>query len=77
MPDPLTLGHLLILAGGAVALYGALQLAIMLANRSHGPGTPQYARARDGRRFGTWAILAAILLVALGAFTPLGGIALT
>lgn len=77
MPDPITLGHLLVLAGGLVALYGTAQLAIMLANRSHGRGTPQYARARDGRRYGTWAILAAILLVALGAFTPLAGIALT
>ncbi|MDP8994120.1 MAG: hypothetical protein M3N07_03915 [Pseudomonadota bacterium] len=76
MPDPLTLGHLLTLAAALAALYALWQLAVWAGNRGHGRGTPQYARARDGRRYALWGFAAALLLVALGRLTPLGDMAL-
>ena len=76
IPHPITLGHLLMLAGLLVGLYGVFQLASFLANRSHGRGTPQYARARDGRRYAAWALIGGALLFAAGCLTPLATIAI-
>ena len=76
MPDTVTLGHLLMLAGLLAVLYGLAQVARYFQYRSHGPGTPGYARARDGRRYAAWAFAAAILLFVLGCFTPLADMAL-
>ncbi|HEX9932063.1 MAG TPA: hypothetical protein VGB08_04420 [Allosphingosinicella sp.] len=71
IPSPVTLGHLLMLAGLLAALYGAWQLVLFLRS-GHGPGTPLYARARDGRRRAVYAIAAAVLLLAAGCLSPLG-----
>ena len=76
MPDPVTLGHLLVLAAVAVALWGIWQLLHWARNRGHIYGTPQYARARDGRRFAAWSFAAAILLFLVGFFTPLAEMAI-
>ena len=76
MPDPVTLGHVLMLVAALVALYGLVQLAAWLVNRSFGRGTPQYARARDGKRFAAWSFAVAALLLALACLTPIGEMAL-
>ncbi|HEX8064534.1 MAG TPA: hypothetical protein VF535_15135 [Allosphingosinicella sp.] len=76
MPDPITLGHVLMLLGLLVALYALYQASIWLKQRGHIYGTPQYARARDGKRYAVWSLIAAILLVALGCLTPLGELAI-
>ncbi len=78
MPDPVTWGHLLMLAGLLAALYGLMQLMTYLRYRSpqHGRGTPGYARARDGRRYALWGLVAGALLYAVGCFTPLAEMAL-
>jgi hypothetical protein len=76
IPDPVTVGHLLVLAAVLVGLYGLVQLGVWLRNRSFGRGTPQYARARDGKRYAIWALLAAALLAAIGCLTPLCGMAI-
>ena len=68
IPDPITWGHLLMLAGLVAALYGAVQLVAYVRHRGYGRGTPQYARARDGRRFATLAAAAALALL-LAALT--------
>ena len=75
LSGPLTWGHVLV-AVGVIALVIALaQASAWLRYRSFGAGTPQYARARDGRRFAVWAILIALLFFAIGCLTPLGRIA--
>jgi hypothetical protein len=66
-----TLGQLLMLAGALAALHGAWQLAAMLRSGGHGRGTPQYAAARDARRFAIWSFAAALVLILAGALTPL------
>ncbi len=71
MPETITLGHLLALLGALVGLYGLWQASIFLKHRGAGPGTPQYARRRDGKRYAVWALLAALALAALGLLTPL------
>jgi hypothetical protein len=73
LPDPITWGHVLILLAALIGLYGLAQLVIWLRHRGpqHGRGTPGYARARDGRRYATWSILAALILVAIACLTPL------
>jgi hypothetical protein len=73
MPDPITIGHLL-MALGLLALLGAAGF-LLTASRwrgpGHGRGTPGYARARLDRRKALYAaVLGAILFVA-GCFTPL------
>jgi hypothetical protein len=71
MPETVTIGHVLMLLGLIAALYALWQASIWLRHRSFVRGTPQYARGRDGKRYTVWALAAAILLFALGCFTPL------
>lgn len=71
MPASITVGHLLMLAGLLAGLYALYQASIALRHRSHGRGTPGYARARDGRRYAIWGLALALLLFALGCLTPL------
>ena len=79
MPDPITLGHLLMLAG--VALIVAAGFLAFAATRwrgpAHGRGTPGYARARTGRRKAVYAGILGLLLLAAGWLTPLRDLALT
>jgi hypothetical protein len=75
MPETITLGHLLVLLGALAALYALYQASVFLKHQGAGPGTPQYARRRDGKRYAVWGLLAALLLVALGFLTPLGEMA--
>ena len=76
MPETITLGHLLALLGALVAVYALYQASIFLKHQGAGPGTPQYARRRDGKRYAAWALLAALALVALGCLTPLAEMAI-
>ncbi|HYD15712.1 MAG TPA: hypothetical protein VEA77_04870 [Hyphomicrobium sp.] len=76
MPDPITIGHLLMLLGLLVGLYALWQASIWLRHRGHVYGTPQYARARDGKRFAVWSLAAALLLYLVGCFTPLAELAI-
>ncbi|HEX8448295.1 MAG TPA: hypothetical protein VF652_01780 [Allosphingosinicella sp.] len=76
MPDSITLGHLLVLLAAIAVLYALYQASIFLKHQGAGPGTPQYARRRDGKRYAVWALLAALLLLALGSLTSLGGVAI-
>ncbi len=71
MPETITVGHLLILLGALAALYALVQTSVFLKHAGAGPGTPQYARRRDGKRYAVWAALVAVALVALGRLTPL------
>jgi len=71
-----TWGQLLMLAGALAALHGAWQLAAMLRNNGHTRGTPQYAAARDARRFAIWSFAAALVLILAGALTPLAALPL-
>ena len=73
MADPITWGHVLIALAALVLLYGLGQLAAWVRHRGprHGPGTPGFARARDGRRFAVWSFTLAALLLALACLTPL------
>ena len=77
IPDPVTLGHLVMLLGLLAGLYALWQASIFLKYRTAGRGTPQYARRRDGRRYAIWGLAAAILLYVVGCFTPLADIALS
>jgi hypothetical protein len=71
IPDPITWGHVLVLLAVLAGLYAASQLVTWSRYRGHGYGTPGYARARDGRRFATWTIVLALILLAIGCLTPL------
>jgi hypothetical protein len=73
MPDPITWGHVLMGLAALAALYGLVQLAAWARHRGagNGPGTPGYARARDGRRYAIVSFALAALLLALGCLTPL------
>ena len=76
MPDPIRLCHLLVAAAILALLWAAWQASIWLRNSGSVRGTPQYARARDGRRFAVWSLALALLLLAIGCLTPLGRIAI-
>jgi len=76
MPDPITLGHLLMLLGLLAGLSGAWQLLVFLRHRGTERGTPQYARARDARRFAIWGLGGGALLYLAGCFTPLADVAI-
>ncbi len=76
MPETITLGHLLMLLGLLVGLYALWQASIWLKHRSYIYGTPQYARARDGKRYAIWSVAAALLLFAIGCLTPLSEVAI-
>ena len=75
LSGPLTWGHVLMAVGVLALLLALAQAAAWLKNRSFGAGTPQYARARDGRRFAIWALAIGSFLIALGCLTPLCEIA--
>ena len=77
MPDTITFGHLLMLAGLLVGLYGLVHAARWARHRGHGYGTPLYARARDGRRYALWSLAAGAFLFLAGCFTPLSDLAIT
>ncbi len=76
MPETITIGHVFMLLGLAVALYALWQATIWLKHRGYVYGTPQYARARDGRRYAVWSLAAAALLYLVGCLTPLADIAI-
>ena len=76
MPQTITLGHLLLLLAALAIVYALVQASIFMKHSSAGRGTPQYARRRDGRRYAVWAMLVALLLLALAFLTPLGGMAI-
>jgi hypothetical protein len=76
MPETITLGHALLLLALVALLFALLQTSVFLKHQGAGPGTPQYARRRDGRRYAAWAALVVILLLALGFLTPLGDLAI-
>ena len=71
MPETITIGHVLMLLGLLAGLYALWQALIWARHRSFGRGTPQYARARDGRRYAIWGLAAGVVLIALGCLTPL------
>ncbi|HEX8642618.1 MAG TPA: hypothetical protein VF702_01750 [Allosphingosinicella sp.] len=71
IPDPITWGHVLMLAGVLALLYAAWQLLVWARHRGHGRGSPQHARARGGRRHAIGSAAAGALLYAAGCFTPL------
>jgi len=73
MPDPITIGHMLMALGLAAALaaLGLLFAASRWRGAEHGRGTPGYARARLDRRKALYALALAIVLFAVGCFTPL------
>jgi hypothetical protein len=64
------------LLGALAGLYALWQVSIWLKHRGYIYGTPQYARARDGKRYAIWGALAALALVALGCLTPLRELAI-
>ena len=71
LSGPLTWGHVLVVVGLLALVIALAQAVAWLRHRSFGAGTPQYARARDGRRFAIWALIVALVLFALGCLTPL------
>lgn len=75
MPDTITLGHVLLLLAAVALAYALLQASAFVKHQGAGPGTPQYARRRDGKRYAVWGLLVAILLLALATLTPLGAAA--
>lgn len=76
MPETITLGHVLMLLGALAGLYALWQASIWLKHQGAGPGTPQYARRRDGKRYAVWGALIALALIALGCLTPLCEVAI-
>ncbi len=78
IPDTITLGHVLMLAGLLIGLYGLWQLLLFVRYRGpeHGQGTPGYARRRDARRYFIVGLAAGAILIAAGCFSPLCDIAL-
>ena len=76
MPETITLGHVLMLLGAIAGLYALWQASIFLKHRGHIYGTPQYARARDGKRFAVWTLIVALVFAALGCLTPLADMAI-
>ena len=76
MPETITLGHAFMLAGLIIGLIALFGLGIWFANRGHGPGTPGYAQARDGRRMAAYTAVTALVLYLVGCFTPLADIAI-
>ena len=71
IPDPITVGHLAMLAGVLVGLYGLWQLILFARYREHGSGTPGFARRRDARRYAIVGIAAGAILFTAGCFSPL------
>ena len=76
MPETITLSHVLLLLAAIAMVFALVQASAFLKHQGAGPGTPQYARRRDGRRYAAWAVIVVLLLLALGFMTPLGDFAL-
>ena len=76
MPETITWGHVLMLLGLLIALWALWQASIWLKHRGYIYGTPQYARARDGRRYAVWSLIVAAILFAIGCFSPLCDVAI-
>jgi hypothetical protein len=72
----LTTGVALTMLGLLVLTFALVQLGSNHNGAGYKPGTPGYARARDGRRNGYISLAAAILLLVAAWLTPLGGIVL-
>jgi hypothetical protein len=66
MPAAFTWGHALLALAALAGLFALAQAVTWRRHAGHGRGTPGYARARDGRRFMAWALVVALVLVALG-----------
>ena len=71
MPETITWGHLLMLAGLLAGVMALLHLLRWFRQREHGQGTPQYADARLARRAALYAFAIAVVLFAAGCLTPL------
>jgi hypothetical protein len=73
MPDTITIGHVLMLAGVVLAVAAAATFLAALRYRGpgHGLGTPGYAQARTGRRKAVYMLALGALLFAAGCFSPL------
>jgi hypothetical protein len=73
MPDPITVGHLLMALGlvGVLAAAGLFLTASRWRGAEHSRGTPGYARARLDRRKALYALALGIILFVAGCFTPL------
>ena len=73
MENGITVGHLLMLLGLLFAAAAAALALTTLRYRGaqHGRGTPGYARVRSDRRKALYALALAIVLFAVGCFTPL------
>ena len=71
LPDVITWGHLLMLAGLLAGLFAVIHLLRWFRQREHGQGTPQYADARIARRASLYAAAIGVVLFAAGCLTPL------
>ena len=71
MPETITWGHVLMLAGILAGLMALVHFRRWFRQREHGRGTPQYADARLARRAGLYALAIAAVLFAAGCLTPL------
>ena len=75
MPETITWGHVLVLAGLLAGLAALVNLLRWFRQREHGRGTPQYADARLARRAALYALAIAVVLFAAGWLTPLWDLA--
>jgi hypothetical protein len=75
VPDIITWGHLLMLAGLLAGLLALLSLLRWLRQKDFTQGTPQYADGRLARRRGIYAAAFALVLFAAGCLSPLCQIA--
>ena len=71
MPETITWGHVLMLAGLLVGLFAVANLFRWLRQRDFGRGTPQYADGRLARRAAFYGLTIGFLLLAGGCLTPL------
>ena len=72
MPETITWGHVLMLAGLLAGVYAVLNVLRWFRQREHGRGTPRYADARLARRSALYGLALALILFAAGCLTPLG-----
>lgn len=72
----LTTGVAMTILGLLVLMFALVQLGSNYNGAGYKPGTPGYARARDGRRNGYVSLTIAILLLFAAWFTPVGGVVL-
>lgn len=77
MPETITWGHGLMLAGLLAGLVAAFNFLRWFRQREHGRGTPQYADGRLARRAALYALSFAVILIAAGWLTPLWDVSIT